>query len=193
MNEILLVVLQSVYLLVPAYFANMAPPIFKKLKLLKSLDRPIDGNKKLGGKPIFGKNKTYRGFLSGILFGIAGAYLQMILFSLNLGFFKSISIPGIDYTSHVVVILLGFLLGFGALAGDLVESFFKRRIDIPSGGKFIPWDQIDHTIGAYLFILPLLAGLLSWQLFASSIIVGFFLHVIVNHISFYIGIRKEKW
>jgi len=37
-----------------------------------------------------------------------------------------------DYT-EVNILIIGFLFGFGALLGDLVESFFKRRIGIESG------------------------------------------------------------
>jgi len=191
-SAFLLLLLKSAYFLIPAYFANMAPPIAKKLKLLEFLNIPVDYGKRFpDNKPLFGKNKTYRGFVVGAIGGIIGAYLQMFLYRFTL--FSSISVSGINYNSHYIIILLGLLMGVGAITGDLVESFFKRRMDIDSGESFVPWDQIDLVLGAYIFILPLIYLYLSWQLFLCSIIISFFLLIIVNHISFYLGIRKEKW
>ncbi|MCK5282982.1 MAG: CDP-2,3-bis-(O-geranylgeranyl)-sn-glycerol synthase [Nanoarchaeota archaeon] len=184
---LILLILQSIYFIVPAYFANMAPVIAKKLKILQEVNKPIDMNTKFDdGKPIFGKHKTYRGFIVAIIMGIIFAYLQMFLYRFS--FFRSISIT--DYSS---ALSLGFLLGFGAITGDLMKSFFKRRLNIKSGKKFIPFDQADFVLGAYIFILPFYSRIITWPLFLSSIIASFFLHIIVNHISFYLGIRKEKW
>jgi CDP-2,3-bis-(O-geranylgeranyl)-sn-glycerol synthase len=191
-NTLLLLVLQSTYFLIPAYFANMAPPIAKKFKILESLNIPIDkGRSHKDGRSIFGKNKTYRGYVVGIIGGIIGAFLQIILFTNQ--FFHSISVPGIDYTNYFIILSLGVLLSFGAITGDLVESFFKRRLNKDSGQSMIPWDQIDHVMGAYLFSLPITFYFISWKLFLCSLIITFFLHVIINHIAFYFGIRNEKW
>jgi CDP-2,3-bis-(O-geranylgeranyl)-sn-glycerol synthase len=89
--------------------------------------------------------------------------------------------------------LLGVLLSVGAITGDLIESFFKRRLSKEPGESLVPWDQIDHVVGAYLFVLPVAFYALTWQLFLCSIMLTFFLHVIINHIAFYLHIRKEKW
>jgi CDP-2,3-bis-(O-geranylgeranyl)-sn-glycerol synthase len=189
--DIILLFLQSLYFIVPAYFANMAPVIAKKLRILKEINKPIDLNTKIEGKPLFGKHKTYRGFLVAILMGIILCYIQEFIFKYP--FFKDISIT--DYNNPL---LMGFLLGCGAITGDLMKSFFKRRLDIPSGKKFIPWDQIDFVLGAYLFVIPFWSSLIHpninpLMIFITSMIVSFFLHIIVNHIAYYLRIRKEKW
>jgi len=191
-NGLLLLILQSVYFLIPAYFANMAPPLVKKLKLLEFLNIPLDFGKKFrDGRPLFGRNKTYRGFLVGILGGVIGAYLQMLLYKFSI--FQTLSINGIDYSNYQTIILIGVLMGAGAIAGDLVESFFKRRLNIDSGVSFVPWDQTDLVIGAYIFVFPLIYMFISWQLFLCSLVVTFCLHIITNHLSFYLHIRSEKW
>lgn len=192
LNAIFLLVIKSAYFLIPAYFANMTPPIAKKLDILKFLNIPIDNNKTCrDARPIFGKNKTYRGYVVGVFGGIIGIVIQMLLYRYD--FFKSISITGIDYTNIVLMLLLGVLMGLGAITGDLIESFIKRRLNIASGQSFVPWDQIDLVLGAYLFVLPILYLYLTWQIFLISIVISFCLHVITNHISFYLNIRKEKW
>jgi CDP-2,3-bis-(O-geranylgeranyl)-sn-glycerol synthase len=170
----------------------MAPPIAKKFRLFEFLNISIDKGKTChDGRPIFGKNKTYRGFFVGIIGGLVGAFLQMIVYRYD--FFKSISIIGLNYNNIYFILSLGVLMGVGAITGDLIESFIKRRSNIDSGKSFVPWDQIDLVIGAYIFVLPIIYLYVTWQIFVISIIISFFLHVITNHVAFYTGIRKEKW
>ncbi len=180
-------ILQSVYFIVPAYFANMAPVIAKRLKIFERANKPVDFNAKaFDGRPLFGKNKTVRGFIFGVAAGIVLVFLQRILYAFES--FRWISIT--DYSSFL---LLGTLMGFGALSGDVIKSFFKRRFNIKPGKKFIPFDQTDFVIGAYLFVFPFYSSMISWELFFSSLIVSFFLHILVNHVAYYLNIRKEKW
>ena len=167
--------------MLPAYFANMAPIMVRKIDIFAF---PIDNNKKINNTPLLGKNKTFRGFIFGTIFGIIVAYLQFLLS--DLGFFKSISF--FDYQSWF---LFGLLMGFGALTGDLIKSFFKRRLGFKPGAKFVPFDQTDFVVGALVFILPVFE--VTLKIFIVSLILSFILHVIVNHIAFYLKIRNEKW
>jgi len=175
-------ILQLFYFMLPAYFANMAPVIVKKI--FNNLKIPIDFNKKIGNKEIFGKNKTFRGLIFGIIFAIIITFIQYLFYNNNI--FVSFSI--VDYSNWL---LIGFLMGFGAIFGDLVESFVKRRLDYKPGKSFIPFDQLDFVIGALIFIYPL--NVLSLNKIIVILILSFVLHIIVNHLAFYIGIRKEKW
>jgi CDP-2,3-bis-(O-geranylgeranyl)-sn-glycerol synthase len=174
-------ILKCFYLMLPAYFANMAPVFFKNINLLRY---PLDFNTKLGGKPLLGKNKTFRGLVFGVILAIFVAYVQSVAYTND--FFSGISF--LKYESWVVI---GVLMGLGAIAGDAVESFFKRRLGIKPGGKFIPFDQTDYVIGALVFIIPVFGFDVS--IFLVSIILGLVLHIMINHISFYLGFRNEKW
>ena len=40
---------------------------------------------------------------------------------------------------------------FGALFGDIIESFFKRRIGKNRGENWIPFDQLDFIVGVLIF------------------------------------------
>ena len=175
-------ILQCFYFMLPAYFANMAPVIVKNI--FNKLKVPIDFNKKINNKPVFGRNKTFRGLIFGVLFAIVTAYLQFLLHSNNI--FVDISI--VDYSNWLSI---GFLLGFGAIFGDLVESFVKRRMDYKPGKAFVPFDQLDFVIGALIFVAPLVV--LSLNKVIIILILSFILHMIVNHIAYYTGIRNEKW
>ena len=177
----IVLLLSCFYLMMPAYFANMAPVIAKKI--FNSLAIPIDFNKKIGNKPILGKNKTFRGLIFGVLFAVIIAYLQFWLYKNNI--FAGITIA--DYSNWL---LIGFLMGFGAIFGDLVESFVKRRLDYEPGKSFVPWDQTDFVIGALIFVYPLVV--LPLIKIITILLLSFILHIIVNHSAFYMGIRKEK-
>ncbi len=180
-ESLAMLLLKCFYLMLPAYFANMAPVMVKKINLFAA---PIDFNKKMNGNPLLGKNKTYRGLVFGIVFAVIIAYLQFLLYGGE--FFREISF--IDYQNWLV---FGFLMGLGALTGDLVKSFFKRRIGIGPGRKFIPFDQADFVIGSLVFVSPIFD--VSLTIFFVSLLLSFVLDVIVNHLAFYLGVRNEKW
>ena len=74
------IIIQTFWLLLPAGFANMAPVLFKWIPLM---NYPVDYNKKFRDKPVFGKNKTYRGFLFGILIAILVVFIQKNFFLNN--------------------------------------------------------------------------------------------------------------
>ncbi len=169
--------LQCFYFMMPAYFANMAPVIAKNW--FKKTAIPVDF-----GKNIFGKNKTFRGFIFGILFAIVIAYLQFLLYGFS--YFEGLSF--IDYSNWLVV---GFLFGFGALLGDLAESFIKRRLKIKPGERFVPWDQTDFIIGALIFVSFVVD--VSWRMVLFITVISFLGHILVNHTAYYLGVRKEKW
>ena len=181
MENILLFLLKCFYFMLPAYFANMAPVIVKKVNLFVF---PADFSRQINNKPIFGRNKTFRGLIFGVIFAIIVAYAQFLLYGVE--FFKGISF--INYSNWL---LFGFLMGFGALTGDLIKSFFKRRLSIKPGAKFIPFDQIDFVVGALVFITPVFD--VTLEILIVSLLLSFALDIMVNHLAFYLKIRNEKW
>ena len=176
-----LFLLKCFYLMMPAYFANMAPVMVKKINLLVF---PIDFNKTIGNKPILGKNKTFSGIIFGVIFAVVISYIQFLLYDFE-------SFRNISFLSYQNWLLFGFLMGFGSLLGDLVKSFFKRRLGIAPGDKFIPFDQTDFVVGALIFVMPVFN--VTLQIFVASLLVSFVGHVIINHAAFCLKIRDVKW
>ncbi len=179
---ILTLILASFYYFLPAYFANGAPVLLKKFNPLKL---PVDFNKTLKNKPIFGSHKTWGGLILASLVGLLTFYFQKLLY--NYPFFQKYSL--INYTEYSI--LLGFLLGFGAIFGDLIKSFFKRRYHIKAGQSWIPFDQLDFVLGAFLFsffvCIPPTSAILI------IIIITPLIHILANHLSFYLKLKKTKW
>jgi len=169
------------WFLLPAGVANMAPVLFARVPFL---DYPLDFGVKFKGKRVLGANKTIRGVVMGVLGSTVVVWLQ----KLSYGFVNGFSL--IDY-STVNVLLLGFLLGFGALMGDAVKSFFKRRIGIKPGKSWMPFDQIDWIIGGLVF-----GGFyvsVDLRMWVVGILLFFVLHLIVRQIGFSLGMVKKKF
>ncbi|MBI4150125.1 CDP-2,3-bis-(O-geranylgeranyl)-sn-glycerol synthase [Candidatus Woesearchaeota archaeon] len=183
MQPIILKLLSALYFMLPAYVANMAPVIVKRINIFNV---PLDqGRKWKDGKPVFGSHKTWRGLIAAVVFGAAVFALQQRLYVYD--FWRSISL--VNYPAQPA--MLGVFLGLGAILGDLVKSFFKRRRYITSGKPWIPFDQLDFVVGALL--LSSLYYIPQLWVYVVLLVISPLLHILVNHIAFYLRIRKEKW
>ena len=98
----------------------------------------IFGVKKIA--PTISNGKTIEGTLIGLFFSILASVLLKDLIDIN----------------FIYAVILGFTIGLFSFFGDLLESFFKRRIGIKDSGKFIPGHGgfLDRFDG-YILILPL--------------------------------------
>lgn len=179
-------IISCLYFFLPAYLTNMTPPLAKRLGIFNFLDKPVDFNKKFKKEPILGSHKTWRGVVLGIMVGILFVYLQTWFYQLS--FVQKISF--LNYRK-INVLFFGFLLSGGAVLGDLLSAFFKRRLRLKPGAKFLPFDQINYVLGAALFLTPFLKiDILVW--FTLSVLT-FFLHIIVNRIGYLLGLHSSKW
>jgi CDP-2,3-bis-(O-geranylgeranyl)-sn-glycerol synthase len=158
-------IVEALKFIFPAYCANAIPVITGR-------GIPIDFNKKFfDGKPIFGKNKTLIGFLTGFFTGTAVGFIESIYFGYN---------P-----------FIGLILSLGALFGDLMGSFIKRRLGI-NPGKLLPIiDQIDFVLGAVLF--SLLMETLSPNFVLVILIITPPLHLLTNFVAYKVGLKSNPW
>ena len=165
----LLLIFNLIWFILPPYIANMAPAVWGG-------GPPLDGGRLFfDGKRLFGKGKTIKGCFVGIFAGIIISLLQHI----------ALPFPSIGYA-----LLRGFLMGAGAIAGDLFGSFIKRRLNIESGDAAPLLDQLDFMIGAIIFVAPL--GLPSIEIVIISIVVTPIVHFISN-VVWYLAGKKEVW
>ncbi len=156
---------------VPLYFANAAPIIFHGKK-------PVDFGKKIGNKRILGDGKTILGALFGI---VVGSFCGILIYLI----FPEIQIISSNY------ILLAFLLSAGAILGDIVKSFFKRRVGIKSGEKWFLVDQLDFIIGG--LVLSSFFRLPEIELIVFLFVVTVFVHTATNIAAFKLKLKKVPW
>ena len=156
---------------VPMYVANATPILFHGKK-------PLDFGKKIKGKRIFGKGKSILGTLNGILFGSLAGLLFAFLF------------PQIFYLIPNYLLLV-VLLAIGAMLGDIIESFLKRRAGFESGERCFLFDQIDFILGG--FFLSLLIRIPEFEVVIVLLFVTIFMHIITNFCAFKLKLKKVPW
>lgn len=167
--------IKALWLLLPAGFSNMSPIVAQKL--FPKYNLPIDFGKTWRHQEIFGSHKTYRGLVSGIITGMLIFYIQQNLFGLS-SFIRSLSLFDYQATNP----LFGAWIGFCALLGDLIKSFFKRRLKIKPGKPWIPFDEIDWIIGALFSITFVFMP--SWPLIAACIVIGVGSHFLIRGVAY---------
>lgn len=175
----------SLWFFAPSGLANLAAFASGKNRYLRKFNYPVDGNRKFHGKRILGSHKTVRGFVSAILVGIVACYLEVLMYTSFSGIRELVLF---DYSS-VNPLWLGTLLGFGALFGDAVKSFFKRQVGIQPGRSWFPFDQIDYILGGIAFSLFYVQ--LPFVYYAILIIVWFLIHPLTTFIGYLFKLRRK--
>ncbi len=185
-------ILFAIWFFLPAGLANGAPVIANKIPFIRDFKLPMDFGKSWRRRRIFGDNKTWRGLLSGVVAGILVIYLQSV-FVKNFGGNFILEVHP-DYYSILVgdiwrTLLLGGLLGFGALFGDAIESSIKRQLNVTAGDPWFPFDQIDFIIGGLMACYPLIVFDLRGYLLIT--VVWFSLHIISSYLGFLSNLKER--
>lgn len=131
---------------------------------LGALTRPIDGGRRLRGRPLFGANKTWRGIVAVALGAAAGYALQAAVRPAALG----------APLSPAAAAVFGAAMGAAAMASELLNSLLKRQLGIAPGAAggglgaafFYVLDQCDVLLGGWLVgatrVTPT-AGRVAWS------------------------------
>lgn len=168
MNELFQILGSALWFILPAYVANATP-------IVLGGGRPIDAGKKFtDGRPIFGAGKTVQGFIAGLAAGTFVGLLQ-----------------GIAAGTLSRYLALGFLLALGALLGDLLGSFIKRRLGIKRGGLAPGLDQLSFVVVALLAASPL--ALPSWEIVLTIIITTLPIHLATNFGGYKLGLKSKPY
>ena len=184
--KLLIAILGAIYFMLPAYVANLSGLAFGG-------GTPVDGGKECkDGRRLIGNGVTWKGLINGTILGtIVGAVLGIVgTFYGDLSVLTGGIIDLPVYGSITGGLILGFLMAFGALLGDLVGSFIKRRIGLQSGEPAPIMDQLDFVVGA--LILSLLVVKISWEFFIIVAVLTLILHLGSNMIAYLLGI-KDVW
>ncbi len=172
----------TLWLMLPAYVPNSTAAIFGG-------GLPVDfGRNFIDGKRIFGDGKTYKGLIAGtacgVLVGVVEHYSA-----------KTAGMP--DFGEYPYFLSAVFLLSFGALSGDMLKSFFKRRLGYERGARLEIFDQLDLVFGAwaltFIFARDWFLANFNLGIIITAIIITPVLHRIVNVIGYKIGAKKEPW
>jgi CDP-2,3-bis-(O-geranylgeranyl)-sn-glycerol synthase len=163
--------------------ANAAPVFIRK-------GHPIDLGKSLSDKNrLFGDGKTVEGFIIGVLSGSVIAILEQ---------YEQPTLERFE---------LGISLSFGALIGDLVGAFIKRRLRIQRGAPAPLLDQLDFVLGAYFISSTVnyfhngtllvfgesLPPYLQLEIILTSLYLIPVIHLLTNIAAHYFKLKPNPW
>jgi len=159
--------LLDLQLLILLAVANTAPLLGKRVLGDRSA-RPLDGGLTFfDGRPLFGASKTLRGVVLAVLATAAAGALV-----------------GLDWR-------IGALAGGGAMVGDLLSSFLKRRFGLKPSSQATGLDQVPESL------LPLLACRAALPLTVADIallVALFFIgEILFSRLFYRLGLRDRPY
>jgi CDP-2,3-bis-(O-geranylgeranyl)-sn-glycerol synthase len=176
----------SFWFVFPAYVANATP-------VLVGGGIPMDfGRNFFDRRRVFGDGKTIRGFIGGIIGGVLVGVFEAFISSYviyeagKLTVLSPISIDTLQCTPP-----RAFLLSLGALVGDLLGSFIKRRMGFKRGAPAPILDQLTFLVGA--FVLVSLVFPFQWEYAVILLIATPLIHLAANAASHLLGLKKVPW
>ncbi|TFG13473.1 CDP-2,3-bis-(O-geranylgeranyl)-sn-glycerol synthase [Candidatus Thorarchaeota archaeon] len=176
----------AIWFALPAWIANSTPVIFGG-------GMPIDrGTLFRDGHRLLGDGKTIRGFVVGVLLGTLTGFIQSSIAPLIFPVLTEYVVVTAEMESLLFIgPITGFLLSLGALMGDLIGSFVKRRIDVKSGNPAPVLDQIGFIIMSLIFASPIIQPAAIYVIILVGVTLG--VHWFSNAISFLLGLKDNPW
>ena len=179
------------WVLLPTYAANALAT------LPKGRGPPMDFGRvwPRDGRRVLGPSKSWSGFFAGALLAMPIGLLEAWLILLappNLRI-----VPQFGPTVAAAVPLVA-LLTFGAMSGDALGSFVKRRLGRPSGARTFLLDQLPFVVVPVLLGLVLFPGVfvptfVTWEAVLWLLVYTLGLHAAFNWVGYWAGLKKVPW
>ncbi len=178
---ILAAILHALYYISPAYCAN-AFAVF-------GFGSPVDGGRSWRGRRLLGNGKTWSGLAIGLA---AGTFFGLMWFFLS----QSGPLAETYYATfdfRMTDPLFGLYLAAGAMAGDLLGSFLKRRAGVPRGHPVWGLDQLDFVLGGLFFAMLFAPGFIILAELAALLAITPTFHLVGNQIAYLTRRKSVRW
>jgi CDP-2,3-bis-(O-geranylgeranyl)-sn-glycerol synthase len=180
-------VIQAFWFFLPAYIANPGAVLFGG-------GRPIDGGRVLAdGQRFLGDSKTWRGLVGGVAVGVVVGLVEW-------GIALAVE-PDLSWGAFPAGLVPLVVLPVGALLGDILGAFLKRRMGRPRGAKTPGLDWYDFYLGAFVllvvfdysfFLAHFVRGDAIYGLAFVTVITPV-LHRVMNVLGFKLGRKDVPW
>jgi hypothetical protein len=176
-------ILISYLILQPVVITAIGQMIISRKNWLPKLAIPIDFNRQLKGKPIFGNSKTWRGI---IWMFSSTALISMIFYPAINYLSPSLCLIGCTPVNGLIV---GMFIGLGYSLGELPNSFIKRQLGVDTNNLpstriglilMIIGDHIDSSLGGLLLLYIVGYARDRTDIIITAFFIGVILHFIVN-------------
>ncbi|MFB6071276.1 MAG: CDP-2,3-bis-(O-geranylgeranyl)-sn-glycerol synthase [Halanaeroarchaeum sp.] len=176
------VVVVAIWAMLPAYVPN-------NVAVVAGGGPPIDGGRTWRGRRLLGDGKTWRGTAAGIAAG-AGVALVLSIVAPRASAVLGIAVPEFPWS-------VALSLPTGAMLGDVLASFLKRRTGRERGAALPVVDQLDFVVGS-LGLTALAApgwfgAVFTWQVVVAVVVLTPSLHVATNVVAFLLDLKDEPW
>ena len=107
-------------------------------------------------------------------------------------------IKGIGILSILVLVFLmvaplcGILLSIGAIGGDLIVSFFKRRVNLKPGALFPIADQMGFIVFAVILV-SLAEPAPTWDRAVGILAATLPIHYLTNVLAWLLKLKSDPW
>ncbi len=183
--------LAVLWLLLPAYIANAFATLPKGRGPALDFGRAW----RRDGRRIFGPSKTWSGFLFA---GFGGMPFCLLEAGLILAAPPNLQLVPVLAASVGAAVPLAAILTFGAMTGDALGSFLKRRLGRESGSRTLLIDQLPFVlvpIGLGFAFYPSLFSevFFHWEAVLWLLVFTLGLHASFNWIGYKAGLKRVPW
>jgi len=179
------------WVILPAYLASA----FATLPRGRGPPMDLGRNWPWDGRRILGPSKTWSGFLVGSTLAVPFGLLEAGLILAAPPDLQLVPRWGPSLLAALPVVAL---VAYGAMAGDALGSFVKRRLGRESGARTLLLDQLPFVAVPILVGMAVDPGLfvtvfVSWQALLWLLVFTLGLHALFNQIGFHAGLKKVPW
>ena len=171
-----------------AHTAWLAAPFSRRFAV------PLDGGRAVGGRPILGAHKTLRGFM--VMVPATGISFAALAGLTAMG--PGLAAAGLWPLTPAQYGLLGAWAALGFMAGEVPNSFVKRRLGIPPGeaaagrrlrAVFLVVDRFDSSAGMLLALVAVVP--VSWPICLFVLLAGPLVHAAFSAVLFLLRVKAR--
>lgn len=183
----------ALFLIFAFVLAGLAQAAWLRSPLSFRFNTPIDRGLHFRGRPVFGPNKTVRGFVVMVPATAVSFCLLGVLSSRDPGLTARLwplTPPAFGF--------LGFWAGLGFMLGELPNSFVKRQLGIPPGE--LPRGRVAKIVCSVADRLDSIAGMLlavsiavgtPWQTWVYLALLGPPIHWLFSALLYLLGVKAR--
>jgi len=184
----------GLFLIMAFVLAGLLQSVWLGSRVSQVLAIPLDGGRTFRGRPILGENKTLRGFVV----MIPAAALAFAAVAIVVSLPQGVPPPTLWQLTPAGYAALGAWAGFGFMAGELPNSFVKRRFGILPGQA--PASSLTAAICFTIDRTDSIVGMLAavtvavptrWTTWVLVLIVGPSIHWLFSWWLFRLGVKRR--
>ncbi len=184
----------GLFLIVAFVLAGLLQSLWLRSRVSQVLAIPLDGGRTFRGRPILGENKTLRGFVV----MIPAAALAFVVVAIGVSLSGGAPPATLWQLTPAGYAALGAWAGFGFMAGELPNSFVKRRFGILPGQA--PASALTSAICFTIDRTDSIVGMLAavtvavptpWMTWVLVLVLGPLIHWLFSWWLFQMGVKRR--